>query len=329
MPIRGSASAGSRLSTKFCRRVVHRRSPALSCHSSDTEQQTAAFAPAERPRRAFSLSASCWSARSQSSKRILRTGSDAASTAPTTSERWLHVRPQTPHSRSSIPISQHFGFASSNSAPVKSFESYKSTGAKRLVGLSRWWYLMSKFLWMGGLTAIQSLILFAAITTIHLGAHGAIHWQVIGLILLAFASTGIGLTVSAFAKSAIHAVLFGSVVPDSTDCPFLVFSPPAHNMPKPVLWVSQLMPSFAAERITDVSFLLNQKITGDFITDYRTPYWNINDWYRWKSKNDEGLTNGTVYTDGRPLWVGYLSLILWTGVGFAASFWLLIRRERE
>ena len=292
---------------------------------SETEQESVALVPAEKSKRAFSLP-------------ILLEREIAIFRADIKHSLMLLAQPiiigaLVACATTDAPLTQFYTyiatlwFGSSNSAQeiVRELQIYRR---ERLVGLSRWWYLVSKFLWMGGLTAIQSLILFATITAIHLGAHGAIHWQVIGLILLAFTSTGIGLTVSAFAKSAIHAVLLVPL--------FLIpqivlsgFSPPAHNMPKPVLWVSQIMPSFAAERIADVSFLLNQKITGDFITDYRTPYWNINDWYRSKSKTDESLTNGTVYTDERPLWVAYLSLILWIGVGFTASFWLLVRRERE
>jgi ABC-type multidrug transport system ATPase subunit len=299
--------------------------PSFELPPSETEQESVALVPAEKPKRAFSLP-------------ILLEREIAIFRADIKNCLMLLAQPiiigaLVACATTDAPLTQFYTyiatlwFGSSNSAQeiVRELQIYRR---ERLVGLSRRWYLVSKFLWMGGLTAIQSLILFATITTIHLGAHGAIHWQVIGLILLAFASTGIGLTVSTFAKSAIHAVLLVPL--------FLIpqivlsgFSPPAHNMPKPVLWVSQIMPSFAAERIADVSFLLNQKITGDFITAYRTPYWNINDWYRSKSKTDESLTNGTVYTDERPLWVAYLSLILWIGVGFTASFWLLVRRERE
>jgi ABC transport system ATP-binding/permease protein len=216
-------------------------------------------------------------------------------------------------------------FGSSNSAQeiVRELPIYRR---ERLVGLSRWSYLASKFLWMGGLTAIQSLLLYATIGLIRQGIHGAAQWQVIGLILLAFASTGIGLTVSAFAKSTIQAVMLVPLflIPQIV---FSGFSPPANEMPPPVLWISQVMPSFASERIADVSFLLDQKITGDLMRDYRTPYSNINSWYQ--SRTGERLKNGTVYADQRPLWVAYLSLISWTLAAFVASFWLLIRKERE
>jgi ABC transport system ATP-binding/permease protein len=160
---------------------------------------------------------------------------------------------------------------------------------------------------------------------IHFGVLDDVQWQLLGLVLLAFASTGIGLAISALAKSAVQAVMLIPL--------FLIpqivlsgFSPPAHNMPAPVLSVSQGMPSFASERIGDVSFLLHRKITGDLITGHLTAYSNINDWYQ--SKTGERLTNGTVYTDKRPLWMAYLSLALWTVGGFLTSVWLLARRER-
>jgi ABC-type multidrug transport system permease subunit len=143
--------------------------------------------------------------------------------------------------------------------------------------------------------------------------------------LLAFASTGIGLAISAFAKSAIQAVMLVPLflIPQIV---FSGFSPPAYMMPQPILWVSQIMPSFASQRIADVSFLLDRKITGDLITDYLTPYSNINDWYR--SRTKQRLLNGVIYTEQRPLWVAYLSLILWTLGGFVVSSWLLGRKER-
>jgi len=196
---------------------------------------------------------------------------------------------------------------------------------ERRAGLSRLSYLVSKLVWMGGLTAFQSLLLFTTIVVIHFGVLGDVRWQLLGLVLLAFASTGIGLAISAMAKSAVQAVMLVPL--------FLIqqivlsgFSPPAHNMPAPVLYVSQVMPSFASERIGDVSFLLRRKITGDLITGHLTAYSNINDWYH--SKTGERLTNGMVYTNKRPLWVAYLSLALWTAGGFLTSVWLLGRKER-
>jgi ABC transport system ATP-binding/permease protein len=215
-------------------------------------------------------------------------------------------------------------FGSSNAAQeiIRELPIYRR---ERLVGLSRRSYLTCKFLWMGALTTFQSLLLFGVIAIIHLGVDGAWPWQIIGLVLLAFASTGIGLTISAFAKSTIQAVMLVPL--------FLIpqivlsgFSPPAYTMPPSILRLSEAMPSFASERIADVSFLVDQKITGKLITDYPTPYSNINDWYR--STTKQRLLNGSIYTKKRPLWIAYLSLILWTLGGFATSNWLLQRKER-
>ena len=216
-----------------------------------------------------------------------------------------------------------FGCSNSAQEIIRELRIYRR---ERRAGLSRLSYLISKLVWMGGLTTFQSLLLFTTIALIHFGVLGDARWQLLGLVLLAFASTGIGLAISALAKSPVQAVMLVPL--------FLIpqiilsgFSPPAHNMPAPILSVSQVMPSFVSERISDVSFLLRRKITGDLITGHLTAYSNINDWYR--SKTGERLTNGMVYTDKRPLWTAYLSLGLWTVGGFLASVLLLARKERS
>jgi ABC-type multidrug transport system ATPase subunit/pSer/pThr/pTyr-binding forkhead associated (FHA) protein len=216
-----------------------------------------------------------------------------------------------------------FGCSNSAQEIVRELPIYRR---ERLVGLSRWSYLASKFLWMGGLTAIQALLLYATIVVGRLGTHGAAQWQIFGLLLLAFTSTGIGLTVSSLAKSPIQAVMLVPLllIPQIL---FSGFTVPAKDMTPPVLMVSQIMPSFASQRIADVSFLLGQKISGELARDFPTSYFNINDWYR--SKTGERLKTGTVYTETRPLWVAYLSLSIWTAAGFLASFWLLGRKEQE
>ena len=216
-----------------------------------------------------------------------------------------------------------FGCSNSAQEIVRELPIYRR---ERLVGLSRWSYLTSKFLWMGGLTAIQSLLIYATITIGRLGTQGVAHWQVIGLILLAFAATGIGLTVSAFARTPMQAVMLVPLllIPQIL---FSGFTVSTEDMAPPVLTLSQIMPSFASERIADVSFLIDKKISGELAHDYSKAYFNINDWYR--SRTGERLKTGTVYTDTRPLWVAYLSLILWTLSGYIGSFWLLGRKEHE
>ena len=216
-----------------------------------------------------------------------------------------------------------FGCSNSAQELVRELPIYRR---ERLVGLSRWSYLTSKFLWMGGLTAIQSLLIYATISIGRLGTHGAVHWQVIGLVLLAFAATGIGLTVSAFARTPMQAVMLVPLllIPQIL---FSGFTVSDEDMAPPVLALSEIMPSFASERIADVSFLINNKISGELAHEYSKAYFNINDWYR--SRTGERLKTGIVYTDARPLWVAYLSLILWTIAGYIGSFWLLGRKEQE
>ena len=216
-----------------------------------------------------------------------------------------------------------FGCSNSAQEIVRELPIYRR---ERLVGLSRGSYLTSKFLWMGGLTAIQSLLIYATIAIGRLGTHGVAHWQVIGLILLAFAATGIGLTVSAFARTPMQAVMLVPLllIPQIL---FSGFTVSAEDMAPPVLTLSEIMPSFASERIADVSFLINEKISGELAHEYSKAYFNINDWYR--SRTGERLKTGMVYTDKRPLWVACLSLILWTIAGYIGSFWLLGRKEHE
>jgi ABC-type multidrug transport system ATPase subunit len=216
-----------------------------------------------------------------------------------------------------------FGCSNSAQEIVRELPIYRR---ERLVGLSRWGYLASKFLWMGGLTAIQSLLIYATIAIGHLGTQGAAHLQIIGLILLAFAATGIGLTVSAFAKTPMQAVMLVPLllIPQIL---FSGFTVSVEDMAPPVLTISQIMPSFASERIADVSFLVDRKISGELAREYSKAYFNINDWYR--SRTGERLKTGMVFTNTRLLWVAYLSLILWTIAGFIGSFWLLGKKEHE
>jgi ABC transport system ATP-binding/permease protein len=216
-----------------------------------------------------------------------------------------------------------FGCSNSAQEIVRELAIYRR---ERLVGLSRWSYLTSKFLWMGGLTAIQAMLLYATIVVARFGIPGVVHWQIIGLLLLAFTSTGIGLTVSSLAKSPIQAVMLIPVllIPQIL---FSGFTVPAKDMTPPVLMVSQVMPSFASQRIADVSFLIGQKISGDLARDFPISYFNLSDWYR--SRTGERLKTGAMYTESRPLWVAYLSLVIWTVAGFLTSFWFLGGKERE
>ena len=215
-----------------------------------------------------------------------------------------------------------FGCSNSAQEIIKELPIYRR---ERLVGLSRWSYLTSKFIWMAGLTAFQSLLLYGTIAVGRFSVHGAFQWQIIGLILLAFAATGIGLTTSAYARSPMQAVMLVPLllIPQIL---FSGFTVPAKDMTLPVLTLSQVMPSFASQRIADVSFLINQKISGALARDYPIAYFNISDWT--KSRTGERLKTGTLYTETRPIWVACASLLLWMLGGFVCSYWFLGKRER-
>ncbi|MBV9104410.1 MAG: FHA domain-containing protein [Verrucomicrobia bacterium] len=215
-----------------------------------------------------------------------------------------------------------FGCSNSAQEIIKELPIYRR---ERLVGLSRWSYLTSKFIWMAGLTAFQSLLLYGTIAVGRFSVHGAFLWQIIGLILLAFAATGIGLTTSAYARSPMQAVMLVPLllIPQIL---FSGFTVPAKDMTLPVLTLSQVMPSFASQRIADVSFLINQKISGALARDYPIAYFNISDWT--KSRTGERLKTGTLYTETRPIWVACASLLLWMIGGFVCSYWFLGKRER-
>jgi ABC-type multidrug transport system ATPase subunit/pSer/pThr/pTyr-binding forkhead associated (FHA) protein len=234
---------------------------------------------------------------------------------------------------SNPPLAQFFAyiatlwFGCSNSAQeiVKEVPIYRR---ERLVGLSRWSYLLSKFLWMGTLTNIQSLILY---TCILIGGRvwpPAIGWQLIGLFLLGYAATGIGLTISAIARSALQAVMLVPLIliPQIL---FSGYSVRTVDMGPPVLFVSQIMPSFAAQRIGDASSLLFRQIDGDLIKDenYYVSYTNMNQWHR--AAEGKRLGTGDSLLNPRPIFVGYFSLILWTIAGFFASYFVLARKERD
>ena len=197
---------------------------------------------------------------------------------------------------------------------------------ERLVGLSRTSYLGGKFVWMGTITSLQSLVLYACALITGRVPLSAAPMEILGLLLLGYAATGIGLAISCFTRSALQAVMLVPLIliPQIL---FSGFTVQTDEMDPFVLAVAQIMPSFAAERISDTSLLLNQKIGGDLTAKYRLAYDNLNQFNRLVT--GERLKTGQVYTNTRPLIVGYLSLLLWSAVGFVLSYVGLILKEKE
>jgi ABC transport system ATP-binding/permease protein len=230
-----------------------------------------------------------------------------------------------------IPLIQFFAyiatfwFGCSNSAQeiVKETPIFRR---ERLVGLSRTSYLASKFIWMGTLTSLQSLVLYACTLITLRVPLSAAPAEIVGLLLLAFAATGIGLAISCFARSALQAVM---LVPLILIPQILLsgYTVETSQMDPPVLAVAQIMPSFAAERISDESILLNQQFARDVSEKYDRPYDNLNQYHQ--ATTGQRFKTGQFYTDVRPLWVGYLSLFLWSVAGFVLSYVGLMLKEKE
>jgi ABC transport system ATP-binding/permease protein len=218
-----------------------------------------------------------------------------------------------------------FGCSNSAQEIVKEVPIYRR---ERLVGLSRWSYLLSKFLWMGTLTNIQSLILFACIVVTGHAWPSAISWQLVGLFLLGYAATGIGLTISAVARSALQAVMLVPLIliPQILCSGYTVRTA---DMSPPVLFISQIMPSFAAQRIGDASSLLFRPINSDLIGEdhYFVSWKNMDQWQR--AAEGKRLNAQNPLVNVRPIFVGYLSLVLWTVTGFYASYFALARKEQD
>jgi hypothetical protein len=229
----------------------------------------------------------------------------------------------------SAPLTQFFAyiatlwFGCSNSAQeiVRELPIYRR---ERLVGLSRGSYLAGKFLWMGGLTSFQVLLLFLVLAVCG-RLSGLWPLQLGSLILLALAATGIGLTLSTLAKSPLQAVMLVPIIliPQIL---FSGFTVPASDMPDSVLAVSRVFPSFAVERISDASFIFRQPVSGDLLRDYAVPYQNLNQWYR--KVHHSRLASGAVFTDTAPISLGFLNLTLWMLGGFGVSYALLARKEK-
>ena len=217
-----------------------------------------------------------------------------------------------------------FGCSNSAQEIVKELPIYRR---ERLVGLSRWSYLTSKFIWMAGLTAIQALLLYATIAIGRLGVHGAYQWQIIGLILLAFAATGIGLTMSAFARSPMQAVMLVPLllIPQIL---FSGFTVPAKDMAPSVLALSQIMPSFASA--ADLGCQLF-----DQPEDFRRPRAGLSNrlfqHQRLVPIENRGATQNRHDLSARADRSGSPAChwCLWTIGGFICSSWLLGRKERE
>ena len=145
---------------------------------------------------------------------------------------------------------------------------------EHMAGLGRHSYLLSKLSLLGTLTAAQGLFLYGCLWTarwflyrdpdpgVARGIDGSALWQMGSLVGTAFASVGIGLAISALARSTMQAVMAVPLVL----IPQILFSGlvvETNQMTSPVVYaLTSAMPSYAAQTMMDVGAFLNRPITG-------------------------------------------------------------------
>ncbi len=190
---------------------------------------------------------------------------------------------------------------------------------ERLIGLGRHAYLLAKFLSLARTTALQSLLLYGVMQLLTGGIGGAVQWQIPGLVLAACAAVGIGLAISALARSVLQAVMIVPLVL----IPQILFSgfiPPAGDMkPGPYL-VSRLMPSAAVQSVIDTSLFWHRTISGAMRVDYPSAFANLN--------RDKSLKNGQVFVNATPAWWGLGILTVWAVGAYWAAWFALRTKER-
>lgn len=139
------------------------------------------------------------------------------------------------------------------------------------------------------------------------------------MLLAACAAVGIGLAISAFAKSVLQAV---TIVP-LVLIPQILFSgfiPPAGDMQPGPYFVSRLMPSAAVQSVIDTSLFWQKKISGAMRVDYPSAFANLN--------RDKSLKSGQIFSNATSAWWGLGTLAIWTAGAYLAAWFALRGKER-
>jgi ABC-type multidrug transport system ATPase subunit/pSer/pThr/pTyr-binding forkhead associated (FHA) protein len=190
---------------------------------------------------------------------------------------------------------------------------------ERLVGVGAHSYLVSKFVFLGLVTAAQALVLYAALYALEGPNDGALAWQLTGLCGIALAAVAIGCAISALARSVMQAVMIVPLIL----IPLILFSGqtvPVVDMSTPVHRVSRFTPTFAAQTAMDGSFLWRKLLASDVIRGHRQSLSNL--------RRDFAPKTGEIFTDKRPLLFTVANHIAWTVGGYFVAFIALRRRER-
>ncbi len=210
-----------------------------------------------------------------------------------------------------------FGCSNAAQEIVKELPIYRR---ERLVGVGAHTYLISKFTFLTAITVLQAALLYATLQLGEKGLHGSVAWQLLALGGIALASVGIGSAISALARSVMQAVLVVPLVliPQIL---FSGFTVPANEMSNSVHAVSRVMPSFAARTMVDTSFLWEQMIARNTLSDYWTSVRNI--------KRLEEFKMGESFRRPGPGMVALLTHALWALVTYFVAWRALRAREKQ
>jgi len=190
---------------------------------------------------------------------------------------------------------------------------------ERLVGVGAHSYLLSKFLFLITITALQALLLYGAVL-LGEGKHdGSFLLQIGALFGVSIAAVGIGSAISALARSVMQAVMFVPliIIPQILFSGYTVAST---DMSHSVLFVSRLTPTFCAQTVMDTSFLWQRELSGELISDHHQSYRNLD-------PNRE-FSTGDIFNKKRPAVRGLLGCLCWGIFTYALAWFTLKKRER-
>jgi ABC-type multidrug transport system ATPase subunit/pSer/pThr/pTyr-binding forkhead associated (FHA) protein len=131
---------------------------------------------------------------------------------------------------------------------------------ERFAGLGIGAYLGAKFAWMWLLSLLQAVLLLGVLKFFG-GLRGSIEWQFLALAGASLAATGIGLCISAWARTVLQAVLLVPVVtiPQILFSGYVFEAQDWNDRPLPRI-ASRFFPGFSAQRVVDTSLMWQQRI---------------------------------------------------------------------
>jgi ABC-type multidrug transport system ATPase subunit len=208
-------------------------------------------------------------------------------------------------------------FGCSNGAPsiISEIAIYRR---ERMAGLHRSSYLISKWVFLSLITLFQSGILYSTAHLLGTGLSGTWQWQIAGLALISLIGSGIGLLISALARSPMQSILLVPllIIPQIILSGYTV---PASIMRGWVYALSQAIPSFQLQRIMDLSLLWQRTIDVEILASHLAAFQNL--------QIVMNLKMGSVVQSPT---IGYQSLcilIAWVVVPLLLSFACLCRAE--